>query len=79
MLYPSLSRAIEGFLLHILAAGRSSNTIRNYQTALRRFNDYLYDTSIDSIESGDIDAYVSWLKNEFRITHIMTTKIAPRK
>jgi integrase/recombinase XerD len=79
VLYPSLSRATEGFLLHLSAAGRSLNTVRNYKIALQRFTDHFDDSSIDNIESGDIDAYVSWLKNDFRITHIMTTKIPPRK
>jgi hypothetical protein len=38
MLYPSLSRAAEGFLLNTSAAGRSPYPIRNYKTELNRFS-----------------------------------------
>ncbi len=79
MSFPSLSRVIEGFLLNISAAGRSINTIRNYRAELLRFLEYIGDMEIHRIESKEIDGYLSYLKNDFRITHIATTPIPPRK
>lgn len=79
MSYPSLSRAVEGFILNISAAGRSENTIRNYQTALNRFTEFLDNIAINHVKPENIDEYMAWLKTEFRITHVMTTPIPPRK
>jgi integrase/recombinase XerD len=79
MSYPSLSRAVEGFILNISAAGRSEHTIRNYRTALNRFVQHLDNVEINQVTPEDIDEYMAWLKSDFRITHVMTTPITPRK
>jgi integrase/recombinase XerD len=79
MLYPSLSRAIEGFILNVSAAGRSPYTIRNYKTELLRFWKWLDDIEIHKVEPKHIEKYLSYLKNDFRITHLASTQIPPRK
>jgi len=79
MSYPSLSRAIEGFLLNTSAAGRSSYTIRNYKAELIRFTNFVGDLEINQVSSKQIEDYLLYLKNDFRITHIATTQIPPKK
>jgi integrase/recombinase XerD len=79
MLYPSLSRVVEGFLLNISAAGRSSYTIRNYKAELIRFTNFVGDLEINQVSSKQIEDYLLYLKNDFRITHIATTQIPPKK
>jgi site-specific recombinase XerD len=79
MLYPSLSRAVEGFLLNISAAGRSSYTIRNYKAELLRFTNFVGDMEINRVSSMHIEGYLLYLKNDFRITQIATTSITPKK
>src|SRR4030043_2028896 len=79
MLYPSLSRAVEGFLLNISEAGRSSYTVRNYKAELLRFTNYVGDLEINQVSSRQIEDYLLYLKNDFRITHIATTQIPPKK
>ncbi len=79
MLYPSLSRVVEGFLLNISAAGRSSYTIRNYKAELLRFTNFVGDLEINQVSSRQIEDYLLYLKNDFRITHIATTQIPPKK
>ncbi len=73
--YPTLSRTIEGFLLHISAAGRSHNTIRNYRMDLNRFSNWLNDLRIDAVESKHIEEFLSYMKNDYRITHVGIRKI----
>lgn len=79
MLYPSVSRAVEGFLLNIAAAGRSSNTIRNYRAELKRFTDWIGDIEINKVDSKHNENYLLYLRNDFKITHVATTRVAPRK
>ena len=79
MAYPSLSRAVEGFILSKSSSGRSPNTIRNYKQELGRFADWLGDIPIDDISSRQLKEYMKFLRDEFRITHVATTPISPRK
>lgn len=79
MSYPTLSRTIEGFVLAKSASGLSANTIRNYQTDLCRFTEWVGDRSIDSITSKQLEQFIKYLRDDFRITHIATTKVTPRK
>ena len=79
MRYPSLSRAVEGFLLNVSASGRSHNTIRNYRTDLNRFTRYLENPAVHQVTSEKIKEFLSWFKNDYRITHVATTPIEPRK
>ena len=79
MAYPSLSRTIEGFLLSKSSSGRSPNTIRNYKQELNRFLDWLGDIPIDEISSIQLKEYMKYLRDDFRITHVATTPISPRK
>ena len=79
MLYPSLSRAIEGFLLNISAAGRSYNTIRNYRMDLERFSEFINNPDIHQITPKQIEEFLQWFKDEYRVTHVGTTQITPRK
>jgi len=79
MLFPSLSRAVEGFILNISAAGRSPYTIRNYKAELLRFTNFVGDLEINQVSSRQIEDYLLYLKNDFRITHIATTPIPQRK
>jgi site-specific recombinase XerD len=79
MIYPSLSCAVDGFLLNISAAGRSSYTIRNYRAELIRFTNFAGDLEINQVSSKQIEDYLLYLKNDFRITHIATTPITPKK
>lgn len=76
---PSLSRAIEGFLLNVSSAGRSPYTIRNYKSDFARFINYVGDMQINQLESSQIEDYFCYLKNAFRITKVATTPITPRK
>lgn len=77
---PSLSRVVEGFILHISAAGRSPHTIRNYQTDLQRFCDWIHDVEVDQVRPRHIEEYMVYLKNDYRITNIGgTTPIPPRQ
>jgi integrase/recombinase XerD len=76
---PALSRVIEGFILHQSASGRSPNTIRNYKGDLLRFQDYLENCEVKSITPQQIESFFVYLKNDFRITHVATTPIAPKK
>ena len=78
-MYPSLSRTVEGFLLNVSASGRSSNTIRNYTAELRRFIIWIGDKDINQIDSSQIENYMLYLKNDFRITHVASTSITPKK
>jgi site-specific recombinase XerD len=79
MSYPYLSRAIEGFLLSKSSSGRSPNTIRNYKQELGRFVEWLGDIPIDEISSNQLKEYLKYLRDDFRITHVATTPISPRK
>lgn len=79
MAYPNLSRAIEGFILSKSSSDRSPNTIRNYQQELGRFVDWLGDIPIDEISSSQLKEYMKYLRDDFRITHVATTPISPRK
>lgn len=79
MLEVLLSKAVEGFLLSKAASGRSSNTIRNYRKELTRFIEIIEDKDIGSVTNEDIQRYLNFLKNDFRITYQATTPIKPRK
>ena len=79
MPYPNLSRAIEGFLLSKSSSGRSVNTIRNYKQELSRFVDWIGDIPIDEISSSQLQEYMKYLRDDFRITYLATTPIPPRK
>lgn len=74
-----LSKAVEGFLLTKSASGRSHNTVRNYRKELARFIEVIGDKEISSVANEDIERYLHYLKNEFRITQQATTPIKPRK
>jgi integrase/recombinase XerD len=79
MSYPSLSVAIEGFLLSKAASGRSPYTLRNYKKELERFSEWVQDPPIDQITSKNLEEYMRYLREDFRITHQGTTAVEPRK
>lgn len=74
-----LSRAAEGFLLSKSASGRSPYTIRNYRNELSRFIEIIGDKEIGSVTNEEIEKYLHYLKNDFRITQQANTPIKPRK
>ena len=77
--YPSLSRAVQGFILTKTASGLSHYTIRNYQTDLLRFTEWAKDPPIDAVTSRQMEAYFKYLREEFRITKRGANEIPPRK
>lgn len=79
MLYPNLSRAVEGYLLEVGASGRSPNTLRNYRNELKRLIRWGGDCPIDEVTSEYLEKYMFYLKNDFRIIRIATTEVKPRK
>ena len=55
-----LDKSIEGFEIHLKAERRSSHTIRDYNTTLRRFCNYLgAETPVDSISTGDVRDFLA--------------------
>lgn len=74
-----VSKAAEGFLLSKSASGRSPNTVRNYRKELARFIEIVGDKEISSVVNEDIERYLHYLKNDFRISLQATTPIRPRK
>ena len=64
-----LSKAIEGFLLEITAAGYNPNTISNYRFYLRLLTEQIGDIPIEAIKSEHLVAFMAWLQ----------TKYTPRK
>jgi site-specific recombinase XerD len=79
MIYPIISKAVEGFLLNKAASGRSNNTIRNYTKELSRFAEWLNDDYINKVTTKRIEEYMKYLREEFLITHVATTEIEPRR
>lgn len=79
MSFPILSRAIEGYLISLAANGRSENTIRNYRQELIRLTNWLGDSPIDKITDKQVEGYMIFLRDEFRITHVAKTQIKPKK
>ena len=75
---PTVSIAIEGFLLHKSAAGRSRYTIRNYRTQLNRFAQRAGSKRIDELKGNDIESFFEWLRKDYRYTSVGTSKIKPR-
>ncbi len=74
----SLNRAIEGFLLHKRASGRSPHTIRNYRIQLQRLSEWLKDPSLDEVASKDLEAFFVFLQEEYRIRRVGQLEISPR-
>jgi len=79
MSYPNILIALEGFLLHMSASGRSHYTIRNYKNQIGRLAKWIEDAAIDKISSNDIDSFMKYLIEDYRITHIGTCPTKPRK
>jgi site-specific recombinase XerD len=73
-IFPSLSRAIEGFLLHKSASGRSPYTLRNYRPQLIRFANQLDDQPINEITSKQIEAFFRYLREDYHINSICHDK-----
>ena len=68
MSYPTVTKAIEGFLLSLSAGGRSKYTLRNYKNQLGRFADWIDDIPIDEVTSKQLDEFMRYLSDDFRIT-----------
>jgi site-specific recombinase XerD len=79
MSFPTLSAAIDGYLLAKGAKGLSSNTIRNYKTDLERFAKWLNDPPIDTVTSQQIEGFFQYLNDKFLITHHGLHKIEEPK
>jgi integrase/recombinase XerD len=62
---PTLSKAVEGFLLRKGAEGRSPNTLRIYQTDLDKFIAWSKDPYIDRVTSEHIERFFVYLKTEY--------------
>ncbi len=73
-----LSRAIEGFLLHKRAAGRSPNTLRNYRIQLDRMCAWLGDPTIDQVTSRSLKEFFAFLQEEYRFQCIGRLRIDPK-
>lgn len=74
----TLSRAIDGFLLHKRASGRSPYTLRNYTTQLERLCKWLEDPEINKITSEDLAQFFVYLREEYRIQRLGKLEISPR-
>ena len=59
MSYPSISKAVEGFLLYKSAGGLSHNTIRDYRSQLIRFAGWMNDVSVDEVNSKQIEQFMN--------------------
>jgi len=79
MKYPNLSVVVKGFLLHVDASGRSSNTHRIYEHELIRFQSVINDVPIDQVTNGHFEKYMAYLSTNFFITRQGKTPIPPRK
>ena len=60
MLYPTISKAIEGFLLYQSAGGRSHYTIRNYRNQVGRFAKWIKDVPVDEVSSKDLEFFMKY-------------------
>jgi site-specific recombinase XerD len=79
-LSPTLSRAIEGFILHKTASGLSPNTIRNYKNQLKRFKEWANNSPIDEITPQHIEEFFQYLREGFQITRVCdNVSVPPRK
>ncbi len=78
MTFPTISRAMEGFLLHKSASGRSEHTLRNYQIQLSRFMTYLEDCPINNVTPKKNEQFLQWLRKDYRYSKVGTLKVAPR-
>jgi integrase/recombinase XerD len=62
---PAISNAVKGFILARRAAGRSENTIRDYQVHLVRLTTYLNDPNISAITPKQIEGFFNHLQHDF--------------
>jgi integrase/recombinase XerD len=80
MSFPTLSTAVQGYLIHKSARGLSGNTMRNYKKELERFVEWLEDPLVNTVTSQQIERYFKYLNEDFQITHHGPYKIeTPRK
>lgn len=63
---PTLSVAIEGFLLTKAVLGRSENTINDYRNTLSRFCKWIGDQEITQVDAKTIEGYFLWLQQEYK-------------
>ncbi len=75
---PTVTRAVEGFLLAKAAEGLSPNTLRDYEVHLRRFAERANGTTLEGVSSSDVNEFFRWLRLEFRITKRGNQPIEPR-
>jgi integrase/recombinase XerD len=66
MTTPTLSVAVEGFILDKKIVGRSENTLNDYQITLNRFTEYLGNPHIDTITSEQIKNFFYWLRYKYQ-------------
>ena len=72
---PTLSTAIEGYLITKSAKGLSNFTLRNYRNNLKRFTKWLQDPPIDTITSRQIETYFKYLNEDYIIDTVGSYKI----
>lgn len=71
----SLKRAVEGFNLHLEAAGRSTHTLRDYNTTLDRFQQFIgADTRLDLITPDRVRQFLQF----WRDATVQPAGLAPR-
>lgn len=61
----TLSKAIEGFIIHRRAEGYSPATINIYRWAFERMLDYLGNQPLPDIKSEDIQRFYLWLQTDY--------------
>lgn len=61
-----LSNAIQGFLIHKSAEGKSERTLRDYKHQLESLCTYLGDLDVDQIDTTALRAFLDYLRNEYQ-------------
>jgi len=61
-----LSKAVEGFLLEKVAAGRSAKTTEQYRYVLDRFKTFVADVDVNGLDVDDVRRFLAWLRTDYK-------------
>jgi integrase/recombinase XerD len=75
-----LSLAIQGFLIHKSAEGKSPYTLAEYRRQLTLFADHLNNPDTADLDTNALASHLDWLRNEYRPTRKNrdTSPLAPK-
>lgn len=60
-----LSQAIQGFIIHKTAEGKSPSTLSEYKRHLTILGKYLNDPQVDQITTANLRAFLAYLRTEY--------------